>query len=588
MTGSPSASLAAPAAAAIAAGFDRYEQAFREVTRRARRRFERRDWMGGQLDAAERLDLYRRVLDEVVAQIRALLGPALKDRELWAAMKAAYSPLGAARADVELAETFFNSVTRRIFATVGVDPAIEFVGSDFAELALQDPPGAEPVFRSYIAAAGLRTIVRTILNDFRFAVPCEDFERDVELVAGAIEVQLTEAWGDARHEAIELVRAPFYRNKAAYLIGRIRRDGRSLPLILPLLNGAQGVFADTVLLSEDEASIVFSFTRSYFHVEVERPGALVAFLKTLMPLKRLAELYIAIGYHKHGKTELYRDLLAHLARSDDCFEIARGEKGLVMVVFTMPTYDVAFKIIRDTFAHPKRTTRAAVMNRYQLVFRHDRAGRLVDAQEFEHLEFDRERFAPRLLDELLRVAAATVRVDGERVIVRHLYTERRVTPLNVYLREADPEAAREAVIDYGRAIKDLAASNIFPGDLLLKNFGVTRHGRVVFYDYDELCLLTECNFRALPQARHPDDELQSEPWFYVGPSDVFPEEFGRFLGLPEEQAAVFLERHGDLLGVEFWQEMQARHQAGEIVDLFPYPQRKRFRPQALGTADERG
>src|SRR5947199_2680404 len=293
-------------------------------------------------------------------------------------------------------------------------------------------------------------------------------------------------------------------------------------------------------------SIIFSFARSYFHLETGKSRALVSFLKSIMPLKHIAELYISLGYNKHGKTELYRDLRRHLGRSTDKFDIARGDRGMVMSVFTLPSYDVVFKVIKDTFDSPKTTTRRDVMERYQLVFRHDRGGRLVDAQEFEHLRFDKDRFSPELLAELLHVAANTVSVDGDSVVIDHLYTERRLTPLNLYFREVDGELAHEAVIDYGQAIKDLAATNIFPGDILLKNFGVTRHGRVVFYDYDELCLLTDCTFRDLPQARDLDEEFEAEPWFYVGPHDVFPEEFLNFMGLEGERREVFLQAHGDL------------------------------------------
>jgi isocitrate dehydrogenase kinase/phosphatase len=296
-----------------------------------------------------------------------------------------------------------------------------------------------------------------------------------------------------------------------------------------------------------------------------------------MPRKPIAELYIAIGYNKHGKTELYRDLMQHIDQSTDTFEIAPGDRGMVMCVFTLPSFDVVFKVIRDTFAHPKTTTRREVMDKYQLVFKHDRAGRLADVQEFEHLAFARDRFSDELLAELASEAAGTVRV-GERIVdIRHLYSERRMIPMNLYLREADDSAAGDAIIDYGQAVKDLAASNIFPGDMLLKNFGVTRHRRVIFYDYDELCLVTDCDFREMPLARDFDEEFGSDPWFYVGPHDVFPEEFLVFMGLGGEQREAFLEAHGDLLTAQYWRTMQARHRAGEVMDIIPYAPCRRLK-----------
>jgi isocitrate dehydrogenase kinase/phosphatase len=295
-----------------------------------------------------------------------------------------------------------------------------------------------------------------------------------------------------------------------------------------------------------------------------------------MPLKRIAELYISIGFNKHGKTELYRELIHHLANSTDKFKIARGERGMVMIVFAIDSFDMVFKIIKDRVDPPKTATRQEVMERYDLVFKHDRAGRLVDAQEFEYLSFDKNRFSEELLEQLLAVAPNVVRVDHECVIIKHLYIERRLTPLNLYVKEAGEAAAREAVIDYGKAIKDLAATNIFPGDVLLKNFGVTRHGRVVFYDYDELCLVTDCKFRKMPQARNFDEEFESDAWFYVGPLDIFPDEFRTFLGLLEPLRSAFVEVHEDLFGVEFWHSMQRKHASGEYIHIYPYPENKRL------------
>ena len=312
-------------------------------------------------------------------------------------------------------------------------------------------------------------------------------------------------------------------------------------------------------------------------MDIDEPAPAVHFLHELMPGKPVAELYAALGHHRHGKTGLYRDLVRHLATCDDEFELARGERGLVMAVFTLPSYDVVFKVIRDRFGEPKTMTRETVLAKYQIVFRHDRAGRLVDAQAFEHLRFDRARFSAPVLEELQRTAASSLRVERDTVTLRHLYTERRLTPLDVYLREASVEATRAAALDYGQAIRDLAATNIFTGDLLLKNFGVTRHGRVVFYDYDELALLTDCHFRELPEPTCQEEETASEPWYYVGENDIFPEELLRFMGLRGEAMDAFLAVHADLLRVPFWRDMQARLRAGEIVEVFPYPAERRLR-----------
>ncbi len=564
--------LAWHGATAIHDAFDNYQAQFRAITQRAQQRFEHREWHHWQADSIERLELYEQVLRGVVTGLRTLLGSETLNKALWRAIKLNYARLLSRRKDLEIGETFYNSVTRRILVTVGVEPELEFVWFGATTL----PIGDSNIVRLYVQVSTLQAMVKSILLDYQFAVPFADIDGDAGRVAAVLGAQLHQLWDSPDMDRVEMLKPVFYRNKAAYLVGRICKRNRVIPIILPLLNGDSGLVVDTVLLSEAEASVVFSFTRSYFHVEAEIPGDLVGFLKSIMPLKPVAELYIAIGYNKHGKTERYRALYRHLSNSNDKFEIARGAKGMVMTVFTLPSYDVVFKIIKDRFAYPKTSTRDQVMDRYRLVFKHDRVGRMVDAQEFEYLTFDRERFSQELLEELQAVAAQSVTVTEDTIVIKHLYTERRLYPLDLYIKEMGLEKAKAAVVDYGNAIIDLAAANIFPGDLFIKNFGVTRHGRVVFYDYDELCLLTDCNFRKMPESDSYEDEVADQPWFAVAENDIFPEEFRRFLWFPAPLRTVMEEHHGRLFTAEFWQELQQRTLAGELLDFFPYPQEKRF------------
>jgi isocitrate dehydrogenase kinase/phosphatase len=373
-------------------------------------------------------------------------------------------------------------------------------------------------------------------------------------------------------DRVDVVDAIFYRGKAAYLVGRVFSGSQMFPLVLAVLHPPEGGRIDAVLLSENQVSVLFSFTRSYFHVDIKRPYDLVTFLRTLMPRKRLSELYIAIGQHKHGKTSLYRELLFHLKGTGERFSIARGTRGLVMVVFGLSGFDVVLKVIKDRFPSPKRTTRKEVRERYRLVFLADRAGRLVDAQEFEYLQFDRSRFDPELLELLSSECGRNIEIFEQAVVIRHAYIERRVIPLDIYLRDADPELAAAAIVEYGNAIKQLAATGIFTGDLLLKNFGVTRHGRVVFYDYDELTTIDKCVFRSLPE----DAETGDEPAFGVGPDDIFPEEFERFLGVEGELKATFMDQHRDLYSTDWWRAVQRRVAAGELIDIIPYEETARL------------
>ncbi|MEJ2655901.1 MAG: bifunctional isocitrate dehydrogenase kinase/phosphatase [Desulfobacterales bacterium] len=552
---------------AVFRAFDHFQTQFRLITQRAGERFLNRDWHGLKSDADERLDLYKAVVDQIVAEVKRLLGRRAGDESIWIDIKGAYLKLSHALDVWELAETFFNSVTRKIFDTVGVDPQIEFVDTCTRKAPVRV---SRLPYRNYAGDRPTPLLMEAILCGYHPQTAYEDIKRDARLAAEKVDHLLRGSGYWKYFNRAEMLTSVFYRGKGAYLVGRMFMGPDIIPLVLALFNTPEGIIVDAVLSDENDVSILFSFTRSYFHVDVKKPSELVGFLKTIIPRKRIAELYISIGYNKHGKSELYCDMIQHLSRSDKKFETAQGEKGMVMEVFTMPDYDLVFKVIKDHFAYPKRTTKGEVMGKYDLVFKHDRAGRLVDAQEFEHLKFSRGRFSVELLDGLQRDAAQNVMVDHDQVVIRHAYIERRVTPLNIYLKEADGDGARAAAVDYGKAIKDMAASNIFPGDLLLKNFGVTRHGRVVFYDYDELCLLSDCKFRVMPKPRTYDEEISSEVWFGVGSSDVFPEEFRNFLGLEPSLRDIFMTHHSDLFDAAFWQQIQARLESGEIIDIFPY------------------
>ncbi len=563
----------AAAVASIHAAYDEYARGFKEITARARGRFERRDWSGAQADATERLELYKAHVDAAVSDVHDILEDAVMERTVWAAMKSDHALRTAHRPDAELAETFFNSVTRRVFSTVGVDSAIEYLEPSSGSCL----DGRHPeIYQTHTVIAVDAALIRSLLRALPWSVPYAQLERDAVLVAELIDGRLRRALGRPGPVELDLLRSVFYRNKGAYLVGRIRAGTEIIPLVLPLLHAERGIVVDAVLMTSDEASVVFGFSWTYFRVDTPRPRSLVDFLASIMPLKQVNELYTSIGYNKHGKTELYRGLLRHLEEPEARFAFVEGDEGMVMAVFTLPSFNVVFKIIKDSFGAPKNTTRRAVMDKYQFVFVRDRVGRLADAQEFEHLEFPRRCFPDDLLAYLLQVAGLTVRVEDARVIVRHLYTERRVTPLNLFLRDAEPGAAREAVIDHGNAIKDLAAADIFTGDMLAKNFGVTRNGRVICYDYDELCLLSQCRFRRMPPPASIEEEFAAEPWFYVGEQDVFPEEFNAFLVPPGELRNAFLEAHGDLLDIAFWQGAQLRLAQGEVVDVFPYRREARL------------
>ncbi len=562
------------AAGLIRAGFANYNARFRLVTQRAKSRFELCEWSESRADAVERIGLYDIVIEETSTQLRSALANFVTDKTTWAAIKGHYSALIAPDLDQELYKTFFNTLTRRFFKTRGVDSGVEFVALDI------EPSDriTRPVARlSYTASASLRTLFRSILDDAGFAVAYWDPERCATRIALAVAAQLAH-WGEQPVRAVELLTTVFYRERRAYLVGRVFGEAQFSPIAIALKNEeaddlknadqgrSGGIRADAVLTQRDDVAALFGYTRSYFQADLETVGDAVVFLRTLLPRKPIDELYTVLGRAKQGKTERFRHFFRHLEARDDRFKLADGEKGMVMAVFTLPSYPLVFKVIRDKFAPPKNIVRQDVLEKYQLVFKHDRAGRLVDAQEFRYLKFPRARFAPEALQELIDSCGASVIVEGDYVVLTHLYIERRIRPLNLYVKEVPEELAVAAMVDYGQALKDLAYSNVFAGDLLLKNFGVTKGGRVIFYDYDELCFVTECRFRELPTLSDDDESRE----IYVAPNDLFPEEFPRFLGLTPAMHKGLMDAHSDVFTPRWWVDVQKQVAAGVRREIPPY------------------
>ncbi len=564
----PDREIVAQCAKAIYEEFLRYNSAFSRTTNRARRRFEQRDWQGHQKDIAERVDLYEKSVQRLVVSLRTILDERVNDHALWHDIRWFFGERLAKVPDAGFIKTYFNSTTRRIFSTVGIDPEVEFVAPPFEdELELIQSLNLQ----RYPYWASVDEVFAQVLKDFAFKVSYADIEQDIDFIAREVE-QFIRLNLDGLQELIrfEFINSVFYQSARAYLVGRIVLNNNVSPIVIALKNTDEGICVDAVLQYEDEVSIVFSYTRSYYFADPNSVVAAVHFLHTILPRKPIDELYTVLGRLRQGKTERYRIFNHHLLNTKDQFVHADGDKGLVMIVFTLPSYDLVFKIIRDKFGYPKTIKRQDVLDKYRLVSKHDRAGRLIDTQEFRKLEFPLDRFAPALLEELFSEATETVTVEGDKLIFNHVYIERRVRPLNLYLREAHREAAKRAILDYGQTIHDLANTDIFPGDLLLKNFGVTRHERVVFYDYDEVALVTECNFREIPQPRNDDDTMRSESWYHVNPLDIFPEEFIKFLAMDAELRELFMQVHGELLTARFWREMKQKHLQGEISLVIPY------------------
>ncbi len=581
-------------AQALLEGFNRHYRLFRQTSREAQRRFEAADWHGQQRAQRERIEFYDLRVDEAAERLEREFRAAELSRDTWQQAKLHYIGLLIDHHQPELAETFFNSVTTKLLHRsyfrnefIFVRPA---VSTEYIE---NDEPAATPTYRAYYpersgSSEGLRETLLRIVDNFQLQREFEDLGRDVEYVLQAFRTQFGDAKASANFQ-IQVLSSLFFRNKGAYIVGRVINGFRETGFALPILHTSRGqLVIDTALFGEDELLLLFSFARAYFMVDMEIPSAYVQFLRSLMPRKPRWELYNALGLQKQGKNQFYRDFLYHQRHSSDQFRIAPGIKGMVMLVFDLPSFPFVFKVIKDFYPPQKDTTREQIMAKYLLVKTHDRVGRMADSLEYSNVAFPRHRFEDELIEELRHFCPSLLEEEGDSLIIKHLYIERRMIPLNIYLQEATPEQVKHAVIEYGNAIKDLVSANIFPGDMLWKNFGVTRHGKVVFYDYDEIEYLTDCNFRKVPEPRNEQEEMSGDIWYTVGPKDVFPETFGPFLLGHREVREVFMQHHAELLDADYWQGRKDRILAGYVHDVFPYDLHKRFRRRpglGLGSLD---
>ena len=562
-------------AQSILDGFDRHYSLFREYSHEGQRCFEAADWVRAAEASNERILGYEHRVTETVEALREHYPEAAKDSRLWPRIKAAYIARLIGHLQPECAETFYNSVACRVLSR-------DYYNSNYIfwrpAISTEHLEGSQPTYRSYYPSqAGLRRCLLEILSSFRLANSWENLRRDVARLEGAVRSRSLSGRVAHANFQIQILDSLFFRNKAAYIVGRVINGDSRRPFVVPLVHRTDNsIYVDALLTRRKDVAVLFSFSRAYFLVDMEVPSAYVSFLLSIMPRKSMVDLYAMLGLQKQAKTLFYRELQHHLRHSRDNFQIAPGVRGMVMLVFTLPSFNFVFKMIKDRFDPPKTSTRRDVKQKYQLVKFHDRVGRLADTLEYSNVAIPMSRIEPALLNDLQTLAADLIEEDGDMLIIRHVYIERRMKPLDHYLNRVEPREREALIHDYGEAIRDLAGANIFPGDMLKKNFGVTRHGRVVFYDYDEICYITECNFRHIPPASGYEDEISGQPWYSVAENDVFPESFGPFFFAHADDLEQFSRHHADLLDPDWWNRIKHNISCGQQPDLFPYPQKRRF------------
>lgn len=552
-----------------------YYSQYKRITKRAKIRFEQQDWHGIQADSTARITLYRDMVGETTEKLLSFLGDRQHNRQIWLEMKVNYSQEVANFNTRNIAESFFNSVVRHAHqGEMGKDEELMFV---FASSSYREFSSRVPIYHTFYLEGSFELPIQQLLQCYLFDVAMEDLERDRNYIVRRLEEWQADQAVPGLPIRLEVLKSVFFRNKTAYVVGRLVQTEKPVPFVLPIQHGKGGLLVDALLLDDRDVSTIFSYNRAYFLVDVDIVYETVDFLVSILPTKSVSELYNSIGFEKHGKTVFYRDFERHIQQTFDDFDFSSGIKGMVMTVFDLPSFPMVFKVIKDKFQPPKQVSFEEVVEKYRLVNRHDRVGRMADSYLFQQLALPLKRVTPGLLEELQHDCPSKIEIVDKQLILKHCYVEKKMVPLNIFLEKAEPEEAREVINEYGKAIKEMAAVNIFPGDMLLKNFGVTRLQRVVFYDYDEIGFLTDYKFRRIPPPRDIYDEMSSEPYYSVGPMDVFPEEWPRFLiGDPEHRKYLF-ELHPDLFDTPFWHRVQERLRQGEIMNVYPYRRRRAFR-----------
>jgi len=556
-------------------GFDKHYFLFRRFGFEAKFCFEHADWSRAGEGRKERILGYEERVKETVKALNTGFPEAGANAQWWPEIKTAYITLLLNHLQAECAETYYNSVVCRVLHRDYYNNKNIFWRPSVSTEHLH---GSSPSYRSYYPLTdGLRRCLLKTLTGFGLSNTFQHLRRDIRRLETAILEIRGKDWKAQPNYQVQVLGSLFFRSKAAYIVCRIINGDRIQALVIPVLqDDDRKIYVDTALLRPKDVSIVFSFSRAYFMVDMEVPSAYVTFLISIMPGKSPVDLYAMLGLQKQAKNLFYRELLHHMNHSQDNFQIAPGVPGMVMLVFTLPSFQFVFKLIKDHFDPPKTSSREEVRQKYLLVKYHDRVGRLADTLEYSNVAIPMDRIDPELLAELRRSAAGSIEEIGDKLVIRHVYIERRMEPLDHYLAQASPARKRRAIQDFGQSIRDMVGANIFPGDMLKKNFGVTRSRRVVFYDYDEICYITDCNFRRIPPARSYEDEISDTPWYSIGQNDVFPESFGPFFFTNNEDMALFKKDHAELLDPAWWNRTKDTILAGGLIDVFPYPVKRRF------------
>jgi isocitrate dehydrogenase kinase/phosphatase len=565
------------AAQSIAESHRGYFSEFNRLTAEAREIFENRAWLQAALNAEQRVRLYRAAVDEIWHKIQRLFPDRVQDRQFWMAARRAFLESIFDDYEADLALTFFYSVMRLAFDRN--DKPVEYADDGLAEHSHIWNP--EPVWDLYNATPKQlsRSLIR-VLRKCGFRERFENAARD----AGLVTARLLDDWkkhiSSGTPRSMKMLRPVFYRDREAYLVGELESRGRKLPLVLALRNDEGGIRVDAVLTGkEDMRNILFISTRSTFHVHTGQYREVLSFLDTLAPERGHPAMCAVLGFTHPARVALNQQLQSHLRKSGEHFSRTPGRAGMAMVVFAPPSFPYVLKVIRDFSSKTRWAGRARIMDLYRWVHEINRNRLMLDAWLYRNLDFPRHYFDEDVVQELLASAPNSVRVEEDRIVLKNVYAQRKVRPLNTFFDETRDRTLREAAVDaLGTFIKDLAALGFFVGDHygLTVNTGLTHGSNVALFDFDDLGPLFRFRFRETPHLATEQDEFlwnteTDGAWFAVDEFDVLVDEWERFLGVPPDLSDFFRGKHGDLFTVEYWRDVQRRLTGGEFHYVVPYP-----------------
>jgi isocitrate dehydrogenase kinase/phosphatase len=536
----------------------------------AQRAFETMDPHASIGISQERLGLYSRYIAEHGPRICAAFPALATDLGVWDALDRLFMAMIVDRYDADIAFSFAHSIRRNIGQGLWQPVAYSF------------PPPSK--LRAYsMASVHRRLRVRdridtellcTALQTANFSVPFRDLQGDAEKILARVEALLGEMPDAVPAVALDVIDAGFFRDRSAFIVGRwVLANHGIVPFVVALLNGPEGIYADALLHRVSDIHDLFSSALANFHVTTRLYYQTCVFLFSLMPRRPFGHQYSTIGFNHVGKVAILNEINEQV-RAGHRLRRSPGVPGTVALGFTFDACAYHLKVIRDT---PTSSYKwgvypgvAAVSDKYRVVHEINRAGSMLDNVMYFNLRLAREMFDPALLDEICQQAAGSVQVDEDGVYLRVLIVQLKIVPLPVFLETADQDATRAVMVSLGNCIRNNAATNIFNKDLDSRNYGVGRYGRVFLFDYDAVEKLTDVKIRTNSD-REPGEEAVPD-WYFEDGVIFLPEELEHGMQLKSSYARrCFREENFDLLGIEYWRDVQQKLQRGEVPGLQVYP-----------------